>query len=95
MDDGVARIFLLQDSPERLGGDGAAQCGSSSVPEGLPVPCDPTAWEGLEGALSHPCRLGTKVVEEGAGREPGVSHERPFPSAGGGGAEGPCQSKRP
>lgn len=64
------------------------QHGSLSVP-GVSLPhAIPPPWEGLEGLLSRPCRLGMKVVEEGAGREPRLSSERPFPSAQGGGGRG-------
>lgn len=86
---GVTRTFLLRDRPEGLGVDGAAQCGICSVPGGSPCPtrsqCPGKGWKG---PLSRPCRLGMKVVEEGAGREPGASPEGPFPSARGGGRGG-------
>lgn len=96
-DGGVTGIFLLRDGLEGFGVDGAAPVRELLCARGSPCPtgshCPGT---GGKGPLSRPCRLGMKVVEEGAGREPGASPERPFPSAQGGGRGGAaCQSKLP
>lgn len=68
------------------------QHGSCSVPGS---PC-PTRFhrpgKGWKGLLSRPCRLGMKVVEEGAGRE---LREALSIRSGRQAQRGPCQSKLP